>query len=446
MSFTKSGFSGIVYASDLTTSTFLMNYINGKGQFYVENSAYPVVKPGQKKPFIDNDFKSKFGVQIHTPSIYVNGGGQYTTRFNILLMENKANARKVLRVLYAFGGIDEKTGLPVETGKTEGKFKKLSIPLTDVEQPDKAPDDVQLARLSFHLTETLMILLVAYIFGIDLASSDFKACTNNAELYETLISEINAYLEAKKCKCRMKNMDEEMLAHYNENLYYNEDSTVPGKVKPKVPYYKYVDGEEVRYERLTTLHDLLKDLANDISKNKSSIGKLFTGAKQEIIDNLCFCSALKNSNTLRVYERKENEDDEEGEMIENFQVKGTFSIKQYDVAGPVDKLASLCTRMYNPKTKGWDPIESEKQLMDLYKSRIEGLVYIELFYSFGMFKEVSIGLNTRIAKMDVSKVVATSNNDDEATKLSEMRRKMTTAITEDHEDEEQDDEISRSEE
>lgn len=433
MSFTTSDFKGIVYASDITPSEYILDYINGKGQFYVENSAYPLIKSGKLKPFIDNDFKGQYGTQIHMPMICYNAKGQYTSRFTILWAENKAQTDKTVRVLHAFNGVDE-SGKPKLTGEQKGKFKKLSIPLTSVEAIKDSPDDRKIALLSFHLNEILIVLNVAYLFGIDLSNSDFKACTNNEEFYETLIGEINGYLQSKKCKSEMKDMESESLEHYNDDLYYRDDMKVRGKDKPKVPHYKEMDGEEVRYVRLTTFHDLFKQLCMDIEDNGGSVTGLVTGAKKEIIDAIYNCPALKNPNTLRAYERKMEKEDEAPETAENFQIKGTFSIQQYEPE-TIDKLAGLCTQTYNPSTKKWKPIDKEEILMDMYKSRIHGLIYLELSYSFGIFKQMSIGLNTRVAKIDVEKITVVSAGDDEATKLSELRRRSSDAAPVVHDNE-----------
>lgn len=441
MSFKTTGFKGIVYGSDIETSTCLIDYINGKGQFYIENTAYPLIKPGAKKPFIDNDYSSKYGTQVHSPSICYKTDKETTSRFMILWGENKADFDKTVRVLYPYGGIDEKTGAPIKTASSDGKFKKLTIPLTDVEDPSRTIDNQKLNLLSFHLTEDLSYLAFGYCAGVDFAKKDFKDLTTNREYNHAFTDEFNNYLASKKCKYTLKYIDDDMISHYNDEIYYRDDKTVKGKVKPKVPHYKYMDGTEARYVRLETLLDKMKELADEIAENDGDIGKYFTGAKQELMSNLCFCQALKNSNTLRTYTRT-TEDGEEGETVENFQIKGTFSIKQYKVDGPIDKLAGLCTQIYDPATKHYKPIEAEEQLMEFYKSRINGLIYLELYFTIGMFKETTIGLNTRIAKMDVTKVVATSSGDDEAARLSEMRRRTTTAepVVEQHHDER--DEIS----
>ena len=442
MSFTKTDFKGIVYASEITPSEFILDYINGKGQFYIENSSYPLLKNSLKRPFVTQDFKSKFGIQIHSPMICFNDRGNYTTRFTILWTKNEAAVDKTVRVLYPYGGVDETTKSPIVTPKVEGKFKKLSIPLTSMSEITTATDDQNLALLSFHLTEAFMITIISYLFDINLANASYKALKTNDEFYAQFISDMNGYLKSKKSKKLIENINDESISHMNSVLYYRDDTTVKQKVKPKVPYYKELDGEEVRYIRMETLIDKLKELALELNDEGVEISKYFSGPKAEMIQNITYCQALKNSNTMRTYVHKENEDDD-GVILENFQIKGLFNIKQYK-SESVDKMAGLSTQVFDELSHKWRPIDDEHLLMDLYKSRVAGLIYLEIYFTFGMFKDVSIGLNTRVVKLDVTKVANTGVSDDAATALSELRRRYngTPSSGSDIED----DEISRDHE
>ena len=127
-------FDGVVYASDIKPCDYLLDYINGKGQFYVENSYYPVVKyvydEKNKRPFVEDDFKTDGGINVKTPRICFKYGGNFQRYFSIVWNTNTASNNKQFFCLNAYMGWDEKNKKPLKLKPTDGKVRPFEIQIS----------------------------------------------------------------------------------------------------------------------------------------------------------------------------------------------------------------------------------------------------------------------------------------------------------------------------
>lgn len=420
-------FGGIVFASDIEPAECMLDYINGKAQFYAENQHYVVMKSksaGQlKSAFSMNDYQpNQTSKQVHSPQIYYkHTNGMYFRNFSIVWRQNTATDVKDFYVMSPFGGWSVEKKCAIKTDAKPGTTKKFNIPVFSSTLFEESIDDQKLAILGFHLNEVLVILMLAYIFNINLAADAYTKIHDNKTFYDTFINDINKALKEMKCPTTVEPIDEEFIEKYNMPVVNTPDPEAFGMdVKPNILAYKTGDEDEP-YDVLPTLMYNVEKMYVSALRSKFAFAKHLT--KTNAFDMLSKIIPLKipqEKIMYRAYEAKAA-DSEETYWKHQFQVKGSFRIMNSDDPEDIEKCKNLCTNYFNDET-GWTPIDNEEYLMNYYRSTCTGDLYIGLEYVIGLFMKPSFGLIPRITKIDLTKSVKGEDYEDESTKLALQRR------------------------
>ena len=369
-------FDGVVYASDIKPCNCMIDYINGKGQFYVENEFYTPVKftydMKNKRPFAEDEYKTDAGVSIKTPKLLYNFGGKFYRKFSIVWNVNAANSTKQLFCLNVYNGWDKDKKIPLKVNDGKGKIKIYEIPLTSMNDFDDSADDNALALLTFHLTEAFGILAYAYIFDINLAADKYKRCTDNHTLYANLAADINSKLD----DIAAIEIENDAVERYNDVPTYIKDPEDEDVTAMQVP--AYYDGE--KYKPLHMLQNFIFDglftTSNRGPKLIDGVAEKLSERKANLLKLIGKKSAIGNRSMLRLSGK-------DGEERKLFTIKGQFKFLNCESKEDRDKCAGLCTTIFDRTKKIWVPIDSEEYLMKHYRQKLSGDVYMSFEFKLG---------------------------------------------------------------
>ena len=390
-------FDGVVYASDIKPCDYLLDYINGKGQFYVENSYYPLVKyvydEKNKRPFVEDDFKTDGGINVKTPRICFKYGGNFQRYFSIVWNTNTASNNKQFFCLNAYMGWDEKNKKPLKLKPTDGKVRPFEIQISSQTDFDDSPDDMALSLLTFHLSEVFSILTYAYIFDLNLADDDFKKCKDNKELYQTFADKVNKKLTG----ITEIVVDEEMIERYNDIPIYIKDPDDEDVTAMQIPVFW--DGEE--YKTLWCMQNFMNEglIKSDKKGPKliDGIDKIIDERRTNILKIIVKKAAMGNRFMLRL--SKPKDDGSESRRI--FGAKGVFIILNTESKVDRDKCAGLCTKIFDKSKRAWVPIDSEEFLMKHYRQKLSGDIYFKLEFKLGTTGKGTFTLKPKVEMFDV---------------------------------------------
>lgn len=387
-----------VYSDSIIPAICLLDYINTKNRFYVENDFYPIPKRPTKtvgkelKPFVDSIYSTADGRSIKLPDIYYRFDGDYYSKNYTILWSPDKRQRKSFFVRY-YG-----KGEPNLTGKN--KLFPLNYVFSSTfssEDENPATEDESLAILSFHLTEVMTILLYAYIFDINLASDEFKGCTDNLTLYKLLEDAINDSLEKVGLERRFE-INEEMVEKYNGPIYYTKDDD---DENPK-NYPAYWDIANENIEKIHTLQTFIKKLFNHSSfakkGGKFQFNSYFNKEKAELLTLLKNKEHFNNKIGKQIYFNKSTEKD-----VARFQIILKTNLVNRDVVHPGEGIEFFATKFFNQSTRSIEPLTNQTEYMQkLNMKRVEGNVYIRFAPKFSTFGKGSYGLNCDLINIDVT--------------------------------------------
>ena len=420
MSFTPAtqAFGGVVFSSDLKSADCILDYINGKGQFYIENEYYPVVKTAiqKKKPFADIEFAKGTNKTIHCPTVYYHVGGERYSRY--FTIDWTSSSRTVVKEVYVnapFDSWDDAAKKPkVLPPLKDTEFSRKSvIPMISTTPFEESAEDINLSRTTFLLNEAFVVLTYAYMFDIDLASEDYKDCDNNVDFLSTFIDEINDKLKSAKSPVLVDQIDEKHIAKYDEPIPWCPDPMDISSMPQLVLCYSIEP-----FEELQTLHYVMADFY------KKSMIKRFAPdrylSKKNAVDIMKGICTMKYPQNKIMYKSRPPTDPDQQEIQFNFQVKGLAVIGNPNYS-KFNDAKSLFTQ-YFATTGRWEPITTDDYLAEYYKSRVRGDIHLGLEFKLGIYTKSSFGLVAKIAKIDVKKVIRESVLIDDATRLALARR------------------------
>lgn len=418
MAFKQTEFLGFICAGDIEPSKCLMDYITGRGQFYIENSYYvqPSIRAGAKRPFIDNDYLAKqgAGMQVHSPTIYYHhSNGQYysPSRYCILWKMNALADNKTFKMQAPYGGVDEKTKKPIKMSTGESKIKTYSIGIFSRSPFTKSPEDVSLSIITFHFTEVLSILAYAHIFDINLADAKYGECADNITFYTTFTNDINAKLEHCGVKQRVK-IDEASIKAFNEPIAYIQDPDCFEDIKPSIPAIK--DGDS--YVPMMTLQRSINEFYLEARKNRVDASKYVAANKVNFMNKLSLLKYESNKCMLKTYQK---EDDPEWKQL--FAIKSDFTfINTSDIAS-AETCRGLCTHVYGDSDE-FEPLKSEEELMTYYNTTLRGEMYIVPEFKISLFAKSAYGLHIKTSRFDCVRVQNTDSSLAAATRLAREKR------------------------
>lgn len=427
----------VVYASEIKTSEYIFDYINGKGQFYVQNKYFPLGIADKKKAFEDKDFESSNGVTYHPPVIFFNNQGQYINRF-VIYWGDAINDNEWWfgNPFQGYDTINKKPLNILDDSKwSTAKVKSINIPIlkTTINDYDK-----ELAKLTFHLNEVLSILLFATIFDINLSENKFINCKNNLEFYKTFIDSINESFSRVGIKTKMGYINEESILNFNNDIYTIKDEMATTELN-KFYCYGYKNGDE--YLPFETLISVYKDYC---SSNRNEIPKM-SKINPSINTVLGILRAptfsLKNKFSHQIYEKVDPATNIVTDTKISMKMAADFRLlsPKLEIS---NRAACACTQYI--KNEKFLPINNEELLMQFYHKRVTGTLFFSLNYSIGIYKMPSIGLGIKISKFDLDETVSYNNDqDNEIMKIMSIKKKVVSAnqsINDNYEDFENPDE------
>lgn len=417
----SSDFNGIVYSGDIKRASCLLDYINGKAQFYVENQYYTpfeqrAPKSGVlKKPFFDIDYKDSKtgGEQLHAPYIfYHQKADKYFRSFEICCAENKLTSVKRFFMLNPFGLVND-AGVPQKAPDNGKSLQSFKIPFTSISPYAESPDDQALAKWAFDMTEVLSILTHAYIFQVDLANEKYKSIIDNISFYKAFAEDINAYLSKKKIEQKVE-IDEDMVAHYSEDISYIPDPDATSKLFPPVP--AYFDEDTNDYEVLSTIQTFIKNFVDEAKKRKVQPRNYLEGARLSLFTNIIG----KTNPTNKINLKQSRADD--GTYTGRFTINSIINIVGEKATEEEIKKRSFAYTCIFTDDDTWTPIAKQEDLMAYYRQSISGDVYIKPSFKIGLFAQVSYGLFVDVSKLDVRIIPKKTYDNSGATAIAKARR------------------------
>lgn len=411
----------VVYASEIKTSDCIFDYINGKGQFYVQNKYFPLGIADKKKAFEDKEFDTPNGASYHAPVIFFNNQGQYINKF-VIYWGDAINDNE-----WWFGnpfqGYDTINKKPLnilnDSKWSAAKVKSVNIPIlkTSINDYDK-----ELAKLTFHLNEVLSILLFATIFDINLSENKFINCKNNLEFYKTFIDSINESFSRVGIQTKMKYIDEKSILNFNNDIYTIKDEMTTTELN-KFYCYGYKNGDV--YSPFDTLISVYKDYC---SSNRTEITKMskINPSFNTVLATLRIPTfSLKNKFSYQIYEKADSPSDKVTDTKLSMKMAADFTLlsPKLEIS---NKAACACTQYI--KNDKFLPINDEEMLMKLYHKRVTGTLFFSLNYSIGVYKMPSIGLGIKISKFNLDETVSYNNDqDNEIMKIMSIKKKVVSA-------------------
>lgn len=414
---TPTQMKSIIFASQIKTSDFILDYLNGKGEFYIQNKYFPIssIPADKKTSFEDIDFNSpNNGCCYHAPSIFYNYQGTYNNRF--VIGWGDPTIENEWWIGNPFKGYDLTIKKPVsiiEWGTS--KIKTINIPITRSVLTDY---DQELIKLSFHLNEAFSILLFASIFKIDLAK--YSSFTNNSDFYKQFIDDINEILKKLKFTELIQYISTESLDNYNKLIYTIKD---PMSSESKTAY-GYKSGDS--YLVIDTIRGVFNECVTN-KKNITSLSNLtsFNPKMKDIIDKLKSPGELlKNKFSYQVYEKR-NPTDGTSEFKLSTKLAADFTLLNPSLS-ITDKCSVMCSQY--ARGDNFVPVNSEDLLMKYYHKKVTGLIFFSLSFTFGMYKIPSIGLGFKVSRFDLEEMAAVNNqvNQDIMSFIQSRRKTVST--------------------
>lgn len=298
-----------VVADKIKLGKCLMEYLNGKGMFYVENDCYIPPEVGSMKdkgvPFVTVTYTREGRNKYRTPYIFMHNGSRYVKSYKICWNSSTFTTIKMFRI-YSFNKFsdihpDTDPKLILSNNVTFN-----SNPIKDPSNPGKyirTIEDINITKLSFHLSEVYAFLFYLHLFDFKL--SDFGKCSTNIEMYKLLESKINEYLVTKGVANTFV-VDEESIEHFNDEIVYekNGQEYVPCILTSTTS----ADGETLETTSLETLHYSFTKFIGD---KKIKANKLFSGEKLKIFTALTPKKFVTNKVMIRTFEMKKKEGEED---------------------------------------------------------------------------------------------------------------------------------------
>lgn len=398
---TPTQMKSIIFASQIKTSDFILDYLNGKGQFYVQNKYFPIssIPADKKTSFEDIEFSDKKTKSIcyHVPSIFYNYQGTYNNRFVICWGDPVNNNEWWIGNPYQGYDLTNKKPVSIINDWKTSKIKSINIPITRSILTDY---DQELVKLSFHLNEAFSILLFASIFKIDLAN--YSKCSNNTEFYKEFIDDINKILKSLKFSVLIPYLSSESIDNYNKLIYTIKD--VANSDSKTVYCYAYKSGD--RYYTIDTLRSLFSSCV----KNRENIQEFsnlvsYNPKMSKAIDILKTPGEiLKNKFSYQVYEKLNTDGTKEIKL-------STKLAAEFTLLNPIlsitDRVSSMCSQF--AKGSNFVPVNSEEILMKYYHKKVTGLIFFSLSYIFGAYTVPTIGLGFKVSRFDFEEMATTNN-------------------------------------
>lgn len=427
----------VVYASEIKTSEYIFDYINGKGQFYVQNKYFPLGIADKKKAFEDKDFESPNGITYHSPVIFFNNQGQYINRF-VIYWGDAINDNEWWfgNPFQGYDTINKKPLNILDDSKwSTAKVKSINIPILKTAINDY---DKELAKLTFHLNEVLSILLFATIFDINLSENKFINCKNNLEFYKTFIDSINESFSRVGIKTKMGYINEESILNFNNDIYTIKDEIATTELN-KFYCYGYKNGDE--YLPFETLISVYKDYCSSNRNEIAKMSKINPSFNTVLATLRAPTFSLKNKFSHQIYEKVDPATNIVTDTKISMKMAADFTLlsPKLEIS---NRAACACTQYI--KNEKFLPINNEELLMQFYHKRVTGTLFFSLNYSIGLYKMSSIGLGIKISKFDLDETVSYNNDqDNEIMKIMSIKKKVVSAnqsINDNYEDFENPDE------
>lgn len=433
----------IVFSSDIETSEKLIDYINGKARFYVENNYFPLAKPWVKpntkhEVFVTNDFTTAQGRQITGPCVFVRTDDGKFKSFLIDWAENKRGSDKTYSFSAPFNGWDEATKsptlMPVDSKQS---MLKINIKIAD-NHGDASDENAKLKRLSQHLTQCLSLLLVCHCFKIDLKQPKYLDADNKT-LFKNIVDDMNTVIDAgpKPANLEMPHVEyvpDEVIDAItkDEGIYYVPDPTSPETLPPSVPTLKTESEGVETYEPMKDLfnqwrtfnmyqitrmgvhlYPIWKYLSSDVCSDTSR------GQPAKIANALMQIASVGNKAAI-FCRRVVSEGTDEVTWTSRFKVHSRFIVKV-----GASKIDFKCTHYYgqvNQTRNDWITMTNQEYLMPYYMKTTEGDLYYRISPQLSCFAKSSFGYQFEVARMDLD-IVEFANVDDGTQDRAEARRR-----------------------
>ena len=418
----------IIFASEIKTSEFILDYLNGKGQFYIQNKYFPIssIPADKKTSFEDVEFSDpkKNSTCYHVPSIYYNYQGTYSNRF-VIGWGDPVNDNEwwIGNPYQGYDLINKKPVSIIDDWKTS-KIKTINIPIT---RSILTNYDQELVKLSFHLNEVFSILMFASIFKIDLAK--YSKCSNNTEFYKEFIDDINKILKSLKFSVLIPYLSSESIDNYNKLIYTIKDEANSGSKT----VYCYAYKSEDYYYPIDTLRSLFNSCVKD-RNNLPVISNLvsFNPKMNKIIDILKTPGEiLKNKFSYQVYEKINTDGTKEIKLSTKLAADFTLLNPKLSIT---DKASSMCSQF--AQGNNFVPVNSEEILMKYYHKKVTGLIFFSLSYIFGAYTVPTIGLGFKVSRFDFEEMAATNNQVNQDIMSFIQSRRKTVTVNDSIEDKE----------
>lgn len=316
----------LVYPVEIAKESSLINYINGKGPFWVENPFFAknVNKSVDAKKWLDeyvtkgssNKDRQKF--IISSPKIYIKNTktGEYTDKFFIRWTPGGKKEYNIWKPYSA----------------NVSAIGTIKIPISPVSKDNV---DGNLMLIQHQLSMVLEVLIVSKMFDLDL--SEYDGMTND-DFYMTLMGEINEKIQPliKSKDHSTIEINEEMISDFNSPPTWSfnsfDDMRVPSDEEMNIRYYtllqticKYI--RDRRTSAKISSHDIYNKIMGNgnglkqfyvfptysatISRDQKTdvVKKAFEIAKCEFrcqTEKSKYATELKTSHTSSTYLTKEN--------------------------------------------------------------------------------------------------------------------------------------------
>ena len=383
-----------VFADKIIPATCLIEYINQTNLFYVENDFYPLPKKSSAtsrtlKPFVNTIYSTKDGAGYKTPDIYFKSGSFWTKNYSILWNTSDKSKSKTF-----FANTFAKDSKDSEEKKTS--IENYTFSSCNVDDSSCLEDKI-LRILSFHLSEVFTILLYSYIYDIDLGSDEFRACSDNVTLYRLIEERINKKLEMLKLPSEFE-INEDMVAKYNGDVYYTKDEGNDAKYYPA-----FWESEVDDPVKIQTLQTFIYKLHRTATYGKKGgipfrFDKYFGEEKAKLLKFIKDREHLDNKTRHTIYYNKRDD-----KLSSRFQ----FSVKTMAVNRSVVPVGHpvefYCTRYFNKSTRKICILTSKDEYMkELAKKRLTGNVYFKFEFKLSTIAKGSFVLGNNLSMIDVS--------------------------------------------